>query len=192
MITAVKRFGYANPAGAKAFLGELAWQAVCSLGGWQAVCESPTDQRATLRAQFRVAFEGLANREAEYRSLPEHQRPAIAPSGPFVSLPADLPKGVPSLPAPPQPSTEMIEKAAAKLAVPPRRKPAAVDPEEIERSRQRQSEILRRKMAEQAKVSATREMVPYEVLLCVAELDGTNGAPVPLGNQEVDSTSSPP
>ena len=77
MQSAVHRLGFYNEPAARAKLDGLTWQTVQGLGGWQTVCDSPPDQRATLRAQFRMVYEGLRDREEKHRALPETVRPRI-------------------------------------------------------------------------------------------------------------------
>jgi len=47
------KFGMYNAYEAAQFLGPEAWRAVELFGGWQELCMSDSDQRATLRAQLR-------------------------------------------------------------------------------------------------------------------------------------------
>ena len=54
IITAVPKYGYTNPSGAKNFIGELGWQIVTGSGGWQSLCENLTDDNIGIyRAQLR-------------------------------------------------------------------------------------------------------------------------------------------
>lgn len=77
MISAVRHFGFYDEQKARENLDDLTWRTIKSLGGWEAVCDSPTDQRSTLRAQFRMVYESLRDREEKHRALPEAVRPRI-------------------------------------------------------------------------------------------------------------------
>ena len=77
MISAVHLFGFYDEQKAREKLDDLTWRTIQSLGGWEAVCDSPTDQRSTLRAQFRMVYELLRDREEKHRALPEAVRPRI-------------------------------------------------------------------------------------------------------------------
>jgi len=77
MLSAIRKHGFYNEQEARAKLDGLTWRTVQCLGGWEAVCDSPTDQRSTLRAQFRMVYEGLREREESHRALPESVRPRI-------------------------------------------------------------------------------------------------------------------
>jgi hypothetical protein len=77
MISAVRKHGFYDEPAAREKLDDLTWQAVRGLGGWEAACDSPVDQRATMRAQFRMIYEGLRSREESHRALPEGLRPSI-------------------------------------------------------------------------------------------------------------------
>jgi len=81
MLSAIRQHGFYDEPAARAKLDDLTWRTVQSLGGWEAVCDSPTDQRATLRAQFRMVYEGLREREESHRALPESVRPKIENPG---------------------------------------------------------------------------------------------------------------
>jgi len=65
---AVELYGYPNPEAARKHIGEIGWRAVFSVGGWMAICSTPSDQDSTLRAQLRMASLSVLNR---YRSDPE-------------------------------------------------------------------------------------------------------------------------
>ena len=77
MLSAVRKHGFYDQQMARARLDDLTWRKVQGLGGWEAMCDSPIDQRATLRAQFRMTYEGLREREEKHRALPEAVRPRI-------------------------------------------------------------------------------------------------------------------
>ena len=81
MLSAIRQHGSYNEQAARAKLDGLTWISVQGLGGWDAVCDSPTDQRSTLRAQFRMVYEGLRQREESHRALPESVRPRIENPG---------------------------------------------------------------------------------------------------------------
>lgn len=76
----VSQFGYCDPRGAAAFLGPQIWSVVQGIGGWERICDSPVEQRATLFAQFRDAWRVAAERAATQAKLPEDLRPAITDS----------------------------------------------------------------------------------------------------------------
>jgi len=77
MLAAVRKHGFCNAQAARESLDNLTWRTIQGLGGWEAVCDSQTGQRATLRAQFRMAYESLREREERHRSLPEAVHPRI-------------------------------------------------------------------------------------------------------------------
>jgi hypothetical protein len=54
---AVSLCGYPGPEKARAMIGEVGWKAVCNVGGWQRVCDTPDSHVSTLRAQLRNAVE---------------------------------------------------------------------------------------------------------------------------------------
>ncbi len=62
---------------AREMLDDLTWRTIQGLGGWTSVCEALTDQRCTERAQFRMVYESLRDREERHRALPEAVRPRI-------------------------------------------------------------------------------------------------------------------
>lgn len=77
MLSAVRHYGRYDVPTARKSLDDLTWRTVQSLGGWEAVCETPTNQLSTLRAQFRMVYESLRDREERHRALPEAVRPRI-------------------------------------------------------------------------------------------------------------------
>jgi hypothetical protein len=54
IIAAVAKYGWPNPVGAKAFIGELGWMVVEQQGGWAVVCQEMNEHtRGTMQAQMR-------------------------------------------------------------------------------------------------------------------------------------------
>ena len=90
VLTAVRRFGcYDEKAGMES-LDPACRRGVRAMGGWQAVCESPIEDRATLRAQFRMAYDQIADRETTLRNLPESIRPAERLGGTAARIVEDV------------------------------------------------------------------------------------------------------
>lgn len=79
---AVKRFGYMRKSEAMASLSPLTRQAVESVG-WDAICDS--ENISIQAAQFRMAYEAAAKREADLRKISPELRPAITSSGEHVT-----------------------------------------------------------------------------------------------------------
>ena len=75
VMTAVRRFGYMQETAGLESLDLLCRRAVRAMGGWQAMCEAPIDERSTTRAQFRMAYDALSDRDQDQRNLPESIRP---------------------------------------------------------------------------------------------------------------------
>ena len=99
---ALRRIGFVDGDGgidcvaeAKEKLDAMTWEAIEGLGGWPAFCESPERERATLRAQFRMAYEGVAAQTAKLKALPESVRPQIgkSPAPALVAESLKLPEG---------------------------------------------------------------------------------------------------
>ncbi len=72
---AVRRFGYPQKSEALATFRPLTRAAVDSVG-WDVICAS--ESIATQAAQFRMAYEGAANREVSMRRISQELRPRIA------------------------------------------------------------------------------------------------------------------
>lgn len=73
ILEAVDKCGWPDPDGARRVMGELAWECVLALGGWQRFCESPQDQSGVIRAQIRDIAKAKINRQLKGRS---HLKPA--------------------------------------------------------------------------------------------------------------------
>lgn len=58
---AISKFGYADGAGARKYIGELGWKIVQGLGGWTKLCESDFLYNSSLIAQARNRAEDLIN-----------------------------------------------------------------------------------------------------------------------------------
>ncbi|MGE3608036.1 MAG: hypothetical protein AB7I27_00510 [Bacteriovoracaceae bacterium] len=54
---AISWHGYTNPVGAREMIGEVGWKAVEFMGGWQNLCDAPSDDLNILRAQLRKSVE---------------------------------------------------------------------------------------------------------------------------------------
>lgn len=80
MMDAVRKYGIYKRTEACEALSADVWRTVKALGGWEAVCDSPPDQRSNLRAQFRMAYEALKQQAEQARLLPEAVRPRITES----------------------------------------------------------------------------------------------------------------
>ncbi|MGD9857313.1 MAG: hypothetical protein AB7U20_20415 [Planctomycetaceae bacterium] len=72
---AISQFGYLDPAGARKYLGPEIWAVVQGIAGWDRICDSPIDQRASLFAQFRDGWNRQEDRRANQLRLPEALRP---------------------------------------------------------------------------------------------------------------------
>ena len=71
---AISHYGYANPAGAKAMLSDVEWQAVQQMGGWRTLCHSDISSEMGNRAHFLKIFENLNRRQYDDRQVPERLR----------------------------------------------------------------------------------------------------------------------
>ncbi len=78
VMRAVRRLGSYDSERAMAALPPIVQTAVRQCGGFSVFCDSPPNERNTLRAQFRMAFEDIARREEMFRALPERIRPRLA------------------------------------------------------------------------------------------------------------------
>lgn len=129
---------------ARKHIGELGWRAVRGLGGWGSVCNTHTDDMATLRAQFRGAYEAAAAREQRERLIggPE---PTRINNTPVHAMP-EPPKALPHFAPPVQPTPEEIERVKT-LRIFREADPKPSGEREVdEASRQRQAEWLRRQI----------------------------------------------
>lgn len=63
---AIELYGYPRPDDARRFMGEVAWRAVHSCGGWMRICSTPASDDSTLRAQLRMAAQGAIRREKDF------------------------------------------------------------------------------------------------------------------------------
>lgn len=71
----IARFGYTDPKGARAYMGEVAWAIVEREGGWQTVCENVRpNQLPSLKAQWRDLAKALM---AKSRAGKLNQAPAL-------------------------------------------------------------------------------------------------------------------
>lgn len=61
----------------KQFLGKSIWGIVQGLGGWPRLCDSPPGQRGVIFAQFRDAWQRLADRRRTQSNLPAAAKPSI-------------------------------------------------------------------------------------------------------------------
>lgn len=78
VMKSVRRLGSYDSERAMATMPPIVRTAVRQCGGFRVFCDSPPDERNTLRAQFRMAFESIAKREEQFRALPESVRPRFA------------------------------------------------------------------------------------------------------------------
>ena len=78
VMKAVRCFGSVDSKTALTKMPPIVRLAVLHCGGFGVFCDSPPDERNTLRAQFRMAFDGIAKREEQFRSLPVALRPRLA------------------------------------------------------------------------------------------------------------------
>ena len=74
---AISRYGYPQPDKAREHVGSVIWETIRGLGGWQTVCDTPSSQATTMRAQWRDAWLRAANRRETLAALPESIRPKI-------------------------------------------------------------------------------------------------------------------
>jgi hypothetical protein len=65
---AIELYGYPRPDRAREHMGEVAWRAVLSCGGWRNICNTPASDDTSLRAQLRMAAQGAIRR---YKEEPE-------------------------------------------------------------------------------------------------------------------------
>lgn len=63
ILSSIPRFGYVNPDAARKHIGELGWEVVRLMGGWQQICENTNcDNETTLRAQMRGLAETVSKK----------------------------------------------------------------------------------------------------------------------------------
>lgn len=75
---AIGRFGYVDPDGAKAYLGQIAWAVVVCTGGWGEVCEATEFDKTTLLAQWRdIAMNMILKKR---QGIPLEQIPGSSPN----------------------------------------------------------------------------------------------------------------
>lgn len=86
---AVRQYGYMRADEAIKSLPLEVGKAVMAIGGWQTVCETPSEQETNMRAQFRQCLQAINKREGEERrtdnnialmisNIREQNRPQIA------------------------------------------------------------------------------------------------------------------
>lgn len=78
IIEAMARVGWVDPQGARAFMGEIAWEVVVREGGWTALCErTKNDDLPILKAQWRELAKVVAIRQkqSEWRKLLAAKQP---------------------------------------------------------------------------------------------------------------------
>lgn len=78
---AIVRFGYMRPMEAEKALGAEIWSVIEGVGGWQRFCDSPVDQRASLFAQFRDAWNGAQDRIERVARLSDDLRSRLVGIG---------------------------------------------------------------------------------------------------------------
>lgn len=74
----IKEVGRIGRGGLPCWTDARIGHAVAALGGWSAVCDAPTKDHPTMRAQFRQAFEGATEIEGRKRTF-EHLGVPTAP-----------------------------------------------------------------------------------------------------------------
>ncbi len=78
VMKAVRCMGSYDSANAMAAMPPIVRLAILQCGGFGVFCDSPPNERNTLRAQFRMVFQDIAEREEKFRALPEAIRPRLA------------------------------------------------------------------------------------------------------------------
>lgn len=78
VMKAVRECGSYQPGKGMASLDTMTQAAVRACGGFLWFCEMEADNRATMAAQFRMAYQQFQEKHERDRRLPEHLRPAIA------------------------------------------------------------------------------------------------------------------
>ena len=73
---AVRRYGYMNEQEALASMDEITRKSVKCLG-WKAICCSNTDEQTAFRANFRMIYTGIQNKEKDIAKLSADMRNAI-------------------------------------------------------------------------------------------------------------------
>lgn len=69
VLTAIRRFGYANEAGAMESMSPMTREVVKRLG-WMQICGSETDELMAIRANFRMIYEQKQNKAKVEAQLP--------------------------------------------------------------------------------------------------------------------------
>lgn len=64
---AIRYYGYARADEAISSLPDEVGKAVIAMGGWQTICEAPSEQETNMRAQFRQCLSAINKREIENR-----------------------------------------------------------------------------------------------------------------------------
>lgn len=77
---AIRRHGIYGQKVALAKLDESTRKTIAALGGWQRLCDWPTDQAGIMTAQFRDIYRDITEREAGRNALPADIRPRLADS----------------------------------------------------------------------------------------------------------------
>lgn len=77
VMKAVRRYGIYQPSEGLGTLDALTQAALAGCGGWSWACECTADNRQTLSAQFRKAYEAISQQEQQTRQTPESVRPRI-------------------------------------------------------------------------------------------------------------------
>lgn len=76
VLNAVRKYGYLNEAEALASMDEITRKSVQCLG-WKAICYSSVDEQTSLRANFRMIYTGIQNKERDLAKLSADMRQAI-------------------------------------------------------------------------------------------------------------------
>lgn len=99
MIGAIRKYGWTDPEGAKAYVGEVGWALVRTLGGWSRFCEAMHDRDIpNLTAQYREACRSLMSAARNGTldvppALPTRSRPELQ-QGDFKALASSLVKRI--------------------------------------------------------------------------------------------------
>ena len=65
ILTAISKFGYIDPDGARKYIGDLGWEVVGMQGGWISLCENVTVANETIyQAQMRELAQSIVNRRS--------------------------------------------------------------------------------------------------------------------------------
>lgn len=88
----IKQVGRVGRGGLPCWSDPRIEMAVAALGGWNAVCDAPTKDHPTMRAQFRQAFEGateIEGRRRTFAALGVPTTPELPPAASLKQLIAD-------------------------------------------------------------------------------------------------------